>query len=428
MPEPRRCTLARRHFAGKFPRRDRILLTLSSAWEDTGEQVSCAKRLVAVLVGAVALAVPAGASAAVEPGGGSGFASSTDGWTSEVATCQASVGAPGEDCFATNSHDPGFGNPAGSLRTRLSLETRFSTFEGDYTWRSPSFRVPGEPGAELSGAEFGYDRRFGAGGLMTLGPEAEVEAIVVDETAGTRTELIEETLDADDNEFERRMVTAETGTLTREHTHHIELHATIRTTDTDGVITGPSDVHFDNVALAIPSPPGNSPGVTFPRPPMTGAEITAVMNSLNLDALVGGGPGGSQVASAQCTIVGTSGADRMRGTSQNDVMCGLGGNDAMSGKGGRDVIDTGDGDDRATGNKGGDLILGLGGTDNLNGKKGKDEIGGGADHDRLSGHGNADLLAARDGARDLVRGGASHHDRARVDRADRVRKVERRAR
>ena len=89
------------------------------------------------------------------------------------------------------------------------------------------------------------------------------------------------------------------------------------------------------------------------------------------------------------------------------------------------MIDTGDGADRAIGNKGGDLILGLGGADFIKGRQGKDDIGGGADPDRLSGQGNADQLAARDGVRDVVRGGASHHDRARVDRADRVRKVER---
>jgi RTX calcium-binding nonapeptide repeat (4 copies) len=388
--------------------------------------VSLAKRLVAALVGAAALAVPASVLAAVEPGGGSSFGSTADGWTSELATCQASVGAPGEDCSATNSHDPGVGNPAGSLRSRLSQETRFATFESDFVWRSPSFRIPGEPGAEVSGAEFGYDRRFDAGGLLTLDPEAMVEAVVVDETAGTRTVLIEEMLDVDDVEFERRTATAETGTLTREHIHHIELAASINTTSTDGVVTGPADVHFDNVALNIPNPPGNSEGVTFPRPPLTRAEITAVMNSLDLNSLTGGGAGGSQVPLDECTILGTAGADRMRGTSQNDVLCGLGGNDAISAKGGRDVIDTGDGADRAFGNKGGDLLLGLGGADVIRGRKGKDDIGGGADNDRLSGQGNADLLAARDGARDVVRGGASHRDRARVDGADRVRTVEHR--
>jgi hypothetical protein len=386
--------------------------------------VSPAKRLVAALVGAAALAVPASLLAAVEPGGGSSFGSSTDGWTSEVATCQPNQGAPGEACSATNSHDAGVGNPAGSLRSRLSLDIGFVLFDSEYIWRSPSFRIPGEPGAELSGAEFGYDRRFSAADLIKLDPEAEVDATGVDETAGTRTELIEETLDSDDDEFERRTATAETGTLTREHIHHIELHASINTASTGAGVSGSSDVHFDNVALNIPNPPGNSEGVTFPRPPRTRAEITAVMNSLDLNALTGGGPGGSQVPLGECTIVGTPGADRMRGTSQNDVLCGLGGNDAISGKGGRDVIDTGDGGDHAIGNKGGDLILGLSGADVIRGRKGKDDIGGGADHDRLSGQGNADLLAARDGVRDVVRGGASHHDRARVDRADRVRKVE----
>jgi hypothetical protein len=387
--------------------------------------VTPAKRLVAALVAAVALVAAGAASGAVEPGGGSGFESSTDGWTGEIATCQPTQGAPGEACSATNSHDAGVGNPAGSLRSRLTLDIGFVLFDSEFTWRSPSFRIPGEPGAEITGAEFGYDRRFSAGDLINVDPEAEVTVTVVDETAGTRTDLIEETLDSDDDEFERATATAETGTLTREHIHHIELHASVNTTSTGSGVSGSSDVNYDNVSLNIPPPPGNSEGVTFPKPPLTRAEITAVMNSVNLDALTGGGPGGSQVPLGQCTIVGTAGTDRMRGTSRNDVMCGLGGNDAISGKGGRDVIDTAEGADDAIGNKGGDLILGLGGPDVIRGRKGKDDIGGGGDHDRLSGQGNADLLAARDGVRDIVRGGASHHDRGRVDRVDRVSKVER---
>ncbi|MGH2993576.1 MAG: hypothetical protein ACRDL1_08565, partial [Solirubrobacterales bacterium] len=286
--------------------------------------MSPAKGLVAALVGAAVLAAAALASAAVEPGGGSSFDSSSEGWTSEVATCQPNQGAPGEACTATNSHDAGLGNPSGSLRSRLSLDIGFVLFDSEFTWRSPSFRVPGEPGAELTGAEFGYDRRFAAGEPINLDPEAEVDATVVDDTAGTRTELIEETLDSNDDEFERSTVTAETGTLTREHIHHIELHASITTTSTGSGVSGSSSLNFDNVAIDIPNPPGNSEGVTFPRPPRTRAEITAVMNSLNLNALTGGGSGGSQVPLGECTIVGTPGADRMRGTSQNDVMCGLG--------------------------------------------------------------------------------------------------------
>jgi opacity protein-like surface antigen len=387
--------------------------------------VSPAKRLVAALVGAVALTATAAASAVVEPGGGSTFDSNTAGWTSEVTTCQSTTTDPGELCTATNVHDAGVGNPAGSLRSRLTIETGGLIFNSDFVWRSPSFRIPGDPGAEVRGAEFGYDRRFDVGDLSTLNPQAEVEAVVVDETAGTRTELIEEELDSDDDEFERQTRTAETGTLTREHIHHIELVAAIDTTSTAGGVSGSSDLHFDNVSINIPNPPGNSPGVTFPRPPLDGAAITALMRSLNLNALSGGGPDGSQVPLGECTIVGTSGADRMRGTTANDVLCGLGGNDSISGRRGRDVIDTAAGNDKAIGNKAGDMILGLSGADVVRARKGKDQIGGGADNDQLRGQGNADLLAAEDGSKDLVHGGASHRDRARADRVDRVRKVER---
>ena len=388
--------------------------------------MSRARRLVAAAVGAATLAAAGVASAVVEPGGGSTFDSNTEGWTSEVGTCQSTTTDPGELCDATNAHDAGAGNPAGSLRSRLTLETGGLIFDSDFVWRSPSFRIPGDPGAEVRGAEFGYDRRFDVGDFSTLNPQAEVDVVVVDETAGTRTELVEEELDSDDDEFERQTVTAETGTLTREHIHHLELVASIDTTSTAGGVSGSSDLQFDNVAIDVPNPPGNSPGVTFPRPPQDGAAITALMNSLNLNALVGGGPDGSQVPLRQCTIVGTSGADRMRGTTANDVICGLGGNDSISGRRGRDVIDTAAGDDQAIGNKSGDMILGLGGKDLVRARKGKDKIGGGADKDKLRGQGNADLLAAKDGSRDLVHGGASHRDRARVDRVDRVRKVEHR--
>jgi Ca2+-binding RTX toxin-like protein len=389
-----------------------------------GTRVHSAKRLATALIGAAALVGAGAASAQVAPGGGSSFTSSTNGWASTLATCQPSQGGPGEACSATNAHDAGVGSPPGSLRSRLSVDIGFVLFDSDFIWRSPSFRVPGEPGAAVTNVEFGFERRFNAGDLINLDPVAEVEAAVVDETAETRTELIEEELDDDDNTFEAQALTAPTGSVTREHLHHLELRASINTNTTASNTSGAAAVNFDNVALTIPDPPGNSAGVTFPRPPKTRAEITAVMNSLNLNALSGGGSGGSQVPLNECTIVGTQGADRMRGTSANDVICSLGGNDAISARGGRDVVDTGAGNDRAFGNKGGDMLLGLGGRDLIRARKGKDDIGGGADRDRLSGQGNADLLSARDGSRDLVRGGASHHDRARVDGADRVRKVE----
>lgn len=101
---------------------------------------------------------------------------------------------------------------------------------------------------------------------------------------------------------------------------------------------------------------------------------------------------------APCTVMGTAGADVLRGTTGKDVLCGLGGNDRLSGLGGNDVLVGGPGSDRLTG-------------------------GGGAD--TLRGGGGGDTLLARDGARDVVNGGAGT-DRARADAADRLRLVERR--
>jgi hypothetical protein len=99
-----------------------------------------------------------------------------------------------------------------------------------------------------------------------------------------------------------------------------------------------------------------------------------------------------------CTIMGTARADVLRGTAGRDVLCGLGGNDRIRGGAGNDRILGGAGNDRLTGDKGRDTLIGESG---------------------------ADVFYARDGARDLVRGGPGR-DRARVDRRDSVRAVERR--
>jgi Ca2+-binding RTX toxin-like protein len=386
--------------------------------------VSPLKRVIGALTGTVLLVGAAGASAAIEPGGGSSFASGTDGWQSAVNVCQPTQGAPGEACAAANEHDPAIGNPGGSLRSRLSVDIGFVLFDSDLVWQSPPFRVPGDPGAAVNGAELTYDRRFVPGDLTALAPQAELEVSVVDETAELQSELVEESLDEDDTEFETRTSEAPSGALTREHIHHIELRTSIQTTTTEGGVSGSSDVHYDNVALQTPDPPGNSRGVTFPRSPVPPAEMTALMLGLNLNRLAGDHDGGTQVPLEQCTILGTPGSDRMRGTTGNDVLCGLGGNDSISGQRARDVIDTGNGNDQPIGNKGGDMILGLRGRDLVRGRKGQDKIGGGAGKDRLYGQGNPDLLAARDGEKDLVHGGASHGDRARADGIDRVRKTE----
>lgn len=79
-----------------------------------------------------------------------------------------------------------------------------------------------------------------------------------------------------------------------------------------------------------------------------------------------------------CTLIGMATGEVITGTTGSDTICGLGGNDRLAGGAGTDVLDGGQGDD---------------------------------------------VLNARDGARDVVRGGPGR-DTARVDRIDVVSGVE----
>ncbi len=106
-----------------------------------------------------------------------------------------------------------------------------------------------------------------------------------------------------------------------------------------------------------------------------------------------------------CTIVGTARADRLVGTPGRDVICGYAGNDTLLGGGGADTL------------------LGGTGNDNLQGGAGADTLLGGRGRDRISGASGNDRLLARDGARDVVSGGAGQ-DLATIDGRDVVQAVE----
>jgi hypothetical protein len=88
------------------------------------------------------------------------------------------------------------------------------------------------------------------------------------------------------------------------------------------------------------------------------------------------------VASAGCTIIGTSRRDVLRGTKRRDVICGLAGNDVISGLGGNDKILGGPGNDRLFGGQGNDLLDGGDGKDWIDGGPGTDRVRGGSGADR----------------------------------------------
>jgi dienelactone hydrolase len=97
----------------------------------------------------------------------------------------------------------------------------------------------------------------------------------------------------------------------------------------------------------------------------------------------------------------------------------------------------GPGDDTLKGTAAGDALRGRGGSDRLGGGRardclyggaGSDRLTGGSAKDRLNGRSGNDRIRAADGSVDRVRCGRGKHDRARVDRVDRVSGCERVAR
>ena len=119
---------------------------------------------------------------------------------------------------------------------------------------------------------------------------------------------------------------------------------------------------------------------------------------------------------SRCTILGSAAGEVLRGTPGSDVICGRGGSDTIYG---------GDGHDLILGGYGNDRLYGQGGREYVVGGPGADVLRGGGLDDELFGGRGADVLFARDGVPDLVHGGTGR-DRARVDRTDGLRAVERR--
>ncbi|MGN6132636.1 MAG: calcium-binding protein [Nocardioidaceae bacterium] len=112
----------------------------------------------------------------------------------------------------------------------------------------------------------------------------------------------------------------------------------------------------------------------------------------------------SASAATSCTIVGTSGADKLIGTSGRDVICGLGGNDTISGLGGNDVIRGGAGSDTINGGGGTDTLVGGSGADTISGGTGADAVSGGLGGDTATGGGGGDTLSGGAGNDDLTGG------------------------
>jgi hypothetical protein len=198
----------------------------------------------AVCAGLLA-AAPAQAATYPQPGGSS-FGSGTEGWTGVQAECSALSGTV--VCEQENVHDPGDGNPPGSIVARTSvIANAAGLLRGDSTWRSPAFVAQGSSGAGV----LEYDRRLDVGGLLTLAPEASVDVLLVNESAGTVQQLGSERLTQTDDTFARSRLAVPAGTLASGSSYRIELRSSTSTSVAQVGVLGGTELEYDNVSLSV---------------------------------------------------------------------------------------------------------------------------------------------------------------------------------
>jgi Ca2+-binding RTX toxin-like protein len=135
---------------------------------------------------------------------------------------------------------------------------------------------------------------------------------------------------------------------------------------------------------------------------------------------------------------GNAKPNKLMGTKGSDRIYGRGGGDELGGKEGRDWIYGQGGGDHMHGGRGHDEVKGGPGDDTAWGDEGKDElvaeseperpyqaakVKGGRKPDKLLGGPGNDIFRANNGKRDIIRGGPGH-DKAYVDKVDKVKGVE----
>lgn len=111
-----------------------------------------------------------------------------------------------------------------------------------------------------------------------------------------------------------------------------------------------------------------------------------VLRTVGLEGVTITNPADQQPgAQGDCDFTGTNGDEPITGTPAADVICGLGGNDRINGLQANDVMRGGAGNDAILDKAGKDRLLGQGGRDRLNAKDGsRDLLKGGGGKDRCA--------------------------------------------
>src|ERR1044072_8341330 len=201
-------------------------------------------------VGIVCAALPALAGSAVaattvHPGGGNGFDTGVEGWSSGGTSC-----TPIELlCTTEADHDASAGNPPGSIAVEtMATVNLISLFKGTATWTSPQFTIPVEP---ITDARLRLDHAFDPGALVDVGPVANYTVTLADLTAGTSTVLLSEELAEGDEEFATASVPA---AVIGGHRYQLSLAAEIaQSTVALSLLSGTTKLNLDNVGIVVES-------------------------------------------------------------------------------------------------------------------------------------------------------------------------------
>jgi hypothetical protein len=191
---------------------------------------------------------PATAATNVYPAGGGTFSGGAQGWEVTDASCNAPA-----LCTAGGGYDGANGNPPGSLAANTTIGANLLTlFKSTVTLQSPDFTA-----ASAGDATLHLDRQFVPGSLVDQAPQSTYVVTLIDRTAGTKSEVLTETIPAA-SEFIGKDHAA---TVKAGHTYALAITTeTSSTVAGTGLGGGTTSTRFDNVSLSVQTSGGNGGG------------------------------------------------------------------------------------------------------------------------------------------------------------------------
>jgi hypothetical protein len=188
------------------------------------------------------------AATTIYPAGGSSFSGSAEGWTVKSASCNVPI-----LCSASGGYDGADGNSPGSLAANSNFTVDLlSLFKTTVTEQSPEFKVSGSGPSALR-----LDRQFSPGGLVELAPQVQYTVSLIDQTTGTESKAIAETLSSAAGFAGKEAAV----NVVDGHVYVISITAeTSSTLVGTSLLAGSTSARFDNVALSVQTSGSNGGG------------------------------------------------------------------------------------------------------------------------------------------------------------------------